>query len=59
MPRLILKFDARELQEFAVGTRPVSIGRLPDNTIVIDNPAISGRTFADRRRRGGCVRARD
>jgi pSer/pThr/pTyr-binding forkhead associated (FHA) protein len=43
MPRLILKFDARELQEFAVGTRPVSIGRLPDNTIVIDNPAISGR----------------
>jgi predicted component of type VI protein secretion system len=43
MAKLILKFDARELQETAVGTHPVSIGRLPDNHIVIDNPAVSGR----------------
>src|SRR5688572_18163962 len=43
MPKLILKFDARELQECAVGTHPVTIGRLPDNMIVIDNPAVSGR----------------
>ena len=43
MPKLILKFDQRELQECAVGTHPVSIGRLPDNMIVIDNPAVSGR----------------
>ena len=43
MPKLILKFDDRELQECAVGTHPVSIGRLPDNSIVIDNPAVSGR----------------
>ena len=43
MPKLILKFDERELQEAAVGTHPVSIGRLPDNNIVIDNPAVSGR----------------
>jgi predicted component of type VI protein secretion system len=43
MPKLILKFDARELQETAVGTHPVSIGRLPDNDVVIDNPAVSGR----------------
>ena len=43
MPKLILKFDERELQECAVGTHPVSIGRLPDNKIVIDNPAVSGR----------------
>jgi pSer/pThr/pTyr-binding forkhead associated (FHA) protein len=43
MPKLILKFDDRELQECAVGAHPVSIGRLPDNTIVIDNPAVSGR----------------
>jgi predicted component of type VI protein secretion system len=43
MPKLILKFDERELQETAVGTHPVSIGRLPDNNIVIDNPAVSGR----------------
>lgn len=43
MPKLILKFNERELQECAVGAHPVSIGRLPDNTIVIDNPAVSGR----------------
>jgi pSer/pThr/pTyr-binding forkhead associated (FHA) protein len=43
MPKLILKLDERELQECAVGVHPVSIGRLPDNNIVIDNPAVSGR----------------
>lgn len=43
MPKLILKFDARELQDVALGTHPVSIGRLPDNMVVIDNPAVSGR----------------
>jgi hypothetical protein len=43
MPKLILKFDERELQECAVGTHPISIGRLPDNNVVIDNPAVSGR----------------
>ena len=43
MPKLILKLDERELQECAVGTHPVSIGRLPDNNVVIDNPAVSGR----------------
>jgi predicted component of type VI protein secretion system len=43
MPKLILRFNERALQECAVGTHPVSIGRLPDNTIVIDNPAVSGR----------------
>lgn len=43
MPKLTLKFDERELRECAVGTHSVSIGRLPDNMIVIDNPAVSGR----------------
>jgi pSer/pThr/pTyr-binding forkhead associated (FHA) protein len=43
MAKLILKFDNRELHECAVGAHPVSIGRLPDNMIVIDNPAVSGR----------------
>jgi pSer/pThr/pTyr-binding forkhead associated (FHA) protein len=43
MPKLTLKFDGRELRECAVGKHPVSIGRLPDNMIVIDNPAVSGR----------------
>ena len=43
MPKLILKFDDRDLSECAVGTHPVTIGRLPDNNLVIDNPAVSGR----------------
>jgi len=43
MPKLILRFDDRELTECAVGVHPVSIGRLPDNMLVIDNPAVSGR----------------
>ena len=43
MPKLILRFDNRELTECAVGVHPVSIGRLPDNLLVIDNPAVSGR----------------
>ena len=43
MPKLTLMFDDRELQECAVGTHPVTIGRLPDNSIVVDNPAVSGR----------------
>lgn len=43
MPKLILKFDDRQLSECAVGTHAVTIGRLPDNDLVIDNPAVSGR----------------
>ena len=43
MPRLILKFGDRELSECAVGAEPLTIGRLPDNGMVIDNPAVSGR----------------
>jgi predicted component of type VI protein secretion system len=43
MAKLILKFDDRALKECAVGTQPVTIGRLPDNMLVIDNPAVSGR----------------
>lgn len=43
MAKLTLKFAERELQECALGTSPVTIGRLPDNRIVIDNPAVSGR----------------
>lgn len=42
MPKLVLKFDDRVLQEAFLGSRPVRIGRLPDNTVVIDNPAVSG-----------------
>jgi pSer/pThr/pTyr-binding forkhead associated (FHA) protein len=41
MPRLILKFDDRVVNEYALGS-VVTVGRLPDNVLVIDNPAVSG-----------------
>ena len=43
MPTLIVKLDDRPLQECVIGTHPITIGRLPDNHLVIDNPAVSGR----------------
>jgi len=41
MPRLLLKFDNATLKEIPLGTRPVTIGRAPDNDIPIDNLAVS------------------
>jgi hypothetical protein len=41
MPKLVLKFENAVLKEVAVGQKEVSIGRAPDNGIVIDNPAVS------------------
>jgi len=41
MSKLVLKFENAVLQEVAVGQEEVSIGRSPDNGIVIDNPAVS------------------
>jgi pSer/pThr/pTyr-binding forkhead associated (FHA) protein len=49
MSKLTLQFDGVILKEFAVGTG-VTIGRLPDNTVVIENPAVSGhhaRIYSD------------
>ena len=46
MAKLILKYEDRALQEFAIGAEEVQIGRLPDNTVVIDNPAVSSRHAA-------------
>src|SRR5437588_8679209 len=40
MPRLILQFEDRVLKECSIGLM-VTIGRLPDNDVVIDNPAVS------------------
>jgi pSer/pThr/pTyr-binding forkhead associated (FHA) protein len=42
MPKLTLKYGDRVIHEYGVEGE-VTIGRLPDNTIVIDNPAVSGR----------------
>lgn len=41
MSKLVLKFQSSVLQEVPVGTEEVSIGRSPDNAVVIDNPAVS------------------
>lgn len=41
MSKLVLKFENAVLQEVAVDQSEVSIGRSPDNGIVIDNPAVS------------------
>src|SRR5687768_6257998 len=41
MPKLTLQFEGRLLKEYSVGVG-LTIGRLPDNSVVIDNPAVSG-----------------
>ena len=41
MSKLVLKFENAVLKEVSVGEREVSIGRSPDNAVVIDNPAVS------------------
>lgn len=41
MPKLTLQFEGRVLKEYAVG-QGLTIGRMPDNTIIIENPAVSG-----------------
>lgn len=41
MGRLLLKFDSALLKEVPLGTRPVTIGRAPDNDVAIDNLAMS------------------
>jgi pSer/pThr/pTyr-binding forkhead associated (FHA) protein len=49
MPKLIMKVDDRVVKEYVIGTS-ATIGRLPDNTVMIDNPAISShhaRIFHD------------
>jgi len=40
MPKLVLKFENSVLKELPVGSREVSIGRSPENALVIDNPAV-------------------
>ena len=41
MSRLVLKFEGAVLREIPLGTRPVTIGRAPDNDIPVDNLAVS------------------
>src|SRR5262245_7036806 len=49
MAKLVLKFDDRVVKEYVIGTN-ATIGRLRDNTVMLDNPAVSGhhaRIFHD------------
>ena len=49
MPKLTLQFEGRLLKEYSVGVG-LTIGRPPDNTVIIDNPAVSGhhaRVFSE------------
>lgn len=41
MPKLSLMFENKLVQEVPVGTRPISIGRAPDNDLSVDNLAVS------------------
>ncbi len=43
MARLYLKLDDVPVREFPLSNAPVTIGRLPDNTIHLDDVALSGR----------------
>ncbi|MEK7744328.1 MAG: FHA domain-containing protein [Elusimicrobiota bacterium] len=42
MPKLLLKFNAAVIREIPIDRTALSVGRKPDNDIVIDNPAVSG-----------------
>jgi FHA domain len=42
MAKLYLKFDQSVLKEVPLAQAPTTIGRLPDNTLQIDNLAVSG-----------------
>jgi len=41
MAKLVLKFEQTVLKEVGISDRPVTIGRLPDNDIQVDNLAVS------------------
>ena len=41
MAKLSLMFEEKLVKEVPVGSRPVRIGRSPDNDLVVDNLAVS------------------
>jgi hypothetical protein len=57
MARLTLQLEDRVLKEYAIGTL-ATIGRLGDNTIVIDNPAVSSH-HASVFKQGGLLAVED
>ncbi|MBU2573214.1 MAG: FHA domain-containing protein [Elusimicrobia bacterium] len=43
MPKLLLKFEAAVIKEINLDKPVLNVGRKPDNDIVLDNQAVSGR----------------
>jgi len=43
MPKLLLKFNSAVIKDIPLDKDRLTVGRSPDNDIVIDNPAISSR----------------
>lgn len=41
MPKLSLMFESKIVKEVPVGSRPITIGRAPDNDLPVDNLAVS------------------
>ena len=41
MPKLVLRFNAAVIKEYTIRKPVVTVGRKPDNDIVVDNPAVS------------------
>ena len=41
MPKLLLKFNAAVIKEIPITQEVMTVGRKPDNDVVIDNPAVS------------------
>jgi pSer/pThr/pTyr-binding forkhead associated (FHA) protein len=41
MAKIVLRFGEQVLKEYELGAQALKIGRLPDNAVVIDNPAVS------------------
>ncbi len=43
MPKLLLQFGGAVIKEIPITKEEMTVGRRPDNDIVIDNPTVSGR----------------
>src|ERR1700761_1355511 len=41
MPSLTLMFEEKQVKQVPIGTRPLGIGRSPDNDLPVDNLAVS------------------
>ncbi len=58
MPKLILKFNAAVIREIEIDKDVLTVGRKPDNDVVVDNPAVSGH-HCKILRRGGAFAVED